>query len=420
MNTDLLARRDAVIMATYGRPALSLVRGQGTRVWDDTGREYVDLLGGIAVSVLGHAHPAIRAAVLAQFDTLGHVSNLYANEPQVRLAERLVELLTERTPGSSDNGAAAGAGIGGAKVFFANSGAEANEAAIKIARRTGRPEIIAAENSFHGRTLGALSITGQPAKRAPFEPLLPGVRFVPYGDAAALRAAVGEQTAAVFLEPTLGEAGVVPPPPGYLAAARAVCDDAGALLVLDEVQSGVGRTGAWFAHQSAGVRPDVVTLAKGLGGGLPIGACVGLGAAADLLRPGDHGSTFGGGPIACAAALAVLDTIVADGLLEHARTVGDRLAAGILAAAIPGVLGVRGPGLWRAIELDGPYAPAVEIAARQAGYLVNAAVPTAIRLAPPLVLTNAEVDAFLAVLPGVVAQAREAAELPGEGSKVSA
>ncbi|MCM3887408.1 acetylornithine transaminase [Frankia sp. R82] len=420
MNADLLARRDAVIMATYGRPALSLVRGQGTRVWDDTGREYVDLLGGIAVSVLGHAHPAIRAAVVAQLDTLGHVSNLYANEPQVALAERLVELLGESPlPAGGADGASGDVG-GGAKVFFANSGAEANEAAIKIARRTGRPEIVAAENSFHGRTLGALSITGQPAKRAPFEPLLPGVRFVPYGDAAALRAAVGEQTAAVFLEPTLGEAGVVPPPPGYLAQARAVCDDAGALLVLDEVQSGIGRTGAWFAHQSAGVRPDVVTLAKGLGGGLPIGACIGIGAAADLLRPGDHGSTFGGGPIVCAAALAVLDTIVADNLLEHARTVGDRLAAGIRAATIPGVLGVRGPGLWRAIELDGPYAPAVEVAARQAGYLVNAAVPTAVRLAPPLILTDAEADAFLAVLPGVVARARETADLPGEGSKVSA
>ncbi|CAO5180130.1 N-acetylornithine aminotransferase (PLP-dependent) [Frankia sp. AiPs1] len=420
MNADLLTRRDAVVMATYGRPALSLVRGRGTRVWDDAGREYLDLLGGIAVSVLGHAHPAIRAAVVAQFDTLGHVSNLYANEPQVRLAERLVELLGGQSPSP-------GLPAGGAKVFFANSGAEANEAAIKIARRTGRPEIIAAENAFHGRTLGALSITGQPAKRAPFEPLLPGVRFVPYGDAAALRAAVGQQTAAVFLEPTLGEAGVVPPPPGYLAQARAVCDAAGALLVFDEVQSGIGRTGAWFAHQIAGVRPDVVTLAKGLGGGLPIGACIGIGAAADLLRPGDHGSTFGGGPIVCAAALAVLDTIAAEGLLEHARTLGDRLAAGILDAALPGVVGVRGPGLWRAIELDSPFAPAVESAARQAGYLVNAAVPTAVRLAPPLILTDAEVDGFLAALPGIVAQARgtvgqagKETDLPGQGSKVSA
>ncbi|EIV96435.1 acetylornithine transaminase [Frankia sp. QA3] len=413
MNADLLARRDAVVMATYGRPTISLVRGKGTRVWDDAGREYLDLLGGIAVSVLGHGHPAIRAAVVDQLDTLGHVSNLYANEPQVRLAERLVELLAAGapTPGLPD---------GGAKIFFANSGAEANEAAIKIARRTGRPEIVAAEGSFHGRTLGALSITGQPAKRAPFEPLLPGVRFVPYGDAAALRSAVGEQTAAVFLEPTLGEAGVVPPPAGYLAEARAACDAAGALLVFDEVQSGIGRTGSWFAHQAVGVQPDVVTLAKGLGGGLPIGACIGIGAAADLLRPGDHGSTFGGGPIVCAAALAVLDTIAAEGLLDHATRLGDRLAAQIAAAGIPGIAGVRGVGLWRAIELDGPFAPAVETAARAAGYLVNAVAPDAVRLAPPLILTDAEADAFVAALPAIVGAARGGGSLPEQASKVSA
>ncbi|CAO5243520.1 acetylornithine transaminase [Frankia sp. AgKG'84/4] len=414
MNADLLTRREAVVMATYGRPALSLVRGQGSRVWDDAGREYVDLLGGIAVSVLGHGHPAIRAAVVHQLDTLGHVSNLYANEPQVRLAERLVELLGAQAP-------AAGPPPGpGAKVFFANSGAEANEAAIKIARRTGRPEIIAAEGSFHGRTLGALSITGQPAKRAPFEPLLPGVRFVPYGNANALRAALSERTAAVFLEPTLGEAGVVAPPEGYLAQARAACDVTGTLLVFDEVQSGIGRTGSWFAHQTVGVRPDVVTLAKGLGGGLPIGACIGLGAAADLLRPGDHGSTFGGGPIVCAAALAVLDTIAAEGLLDHAARLGDRLAEGILAATIPGVVGVRGQGLWRAIELDSAFSAAVETAARQAGYLVNAVAPDAVRLAPPLILTDAEADTFVAALPGIVAAARGLAGTAETGSKVSA
>ncbi len=413
MNADLLTRRDAVVMATYGRPALSLIRGQGSRVWDDAGREYVDLLGGIAVSVLGHGHPAIRAAVVNQLDTLGHVSNLYANEPQVRLAERLVELLGAQAPAAGQPGS-------GAKVFFANSGAEANEAAIKIARRTGRPEIIAAEGSFHGRTLGALSITGQPAKRAPFEPLLPGVRFVPYGDANALRAALSERTAAVFLEPTLGEAGVVAPPEGYLPQARAACDATGTLLVFDEVQSGIGRTGSWFAHQTVGVRPDVVTLAKGLGGGLPIGACIGLGAAADLLRPGDHGSTFGGGPIVCAAALAVLDTIAAEGLLDHAARLGDRLAEGILAATIRGVVGVRGQGLWRAIELDGAFSAAVETAARAAGYLVNAVAPDAVRLAPPLILTDAEADAFVAALPGIVAAARGLAASTETGSKVSA
>jgi acetylornithine aminotransferase len=393
VNADLIARRDAVIMATYARPSLALVRGAGTRVWDSDGKEYLDLLAGVAVSVLGHCHPAVQAAVVAQIAELGHVSNLYVNEPQIRLAERLLDLL----------------GADG-RVFFCNSGAEANETAIKIARRTGRPEIVATEGSFHGRTLGALSITGQPAKRAPFEPLLPGVRFVPYGDAEALRAVVGPATSAVFLEPTLGEGGVVPPPPGYLAAARAACDTAGALLVFDEVQSGLGRAGAWFAHQVDGVLPDVVTLAKGLGGGLPIGACIGLGAAGALLRPGDHGSTFGGGPVVCAAALAVLDTIEAEGLIGHGAAMGARLADGILAAGIRGVRGVRGSGLWRAIEFDAPVAAVVEVAAREAGFLVNAVTADAVRLAPPLVVEAADIDGFVAALPGIAG--RSAEELP--------
>ncbi|OAA25945.1 acetylornithine aminotransferase apoenzyme [Frankia sp. EI5c] len=409
MNADLLDRRDAVVMATYGPPAIALARGAGARVWDADGREYLDLIAGVAVSVLGHCHPAVRAAVIAQLDTLGHTSNLYVNTPQILLAERLIELLA----------------VDG-RVFFCNSGAEANETAIKISRRTGRSEIIAAEGAFHGRTMGALSITGQPGKRAPFEPLLPGVRFVPYGDAQALAEAVSERTAAVFLEPTLGEAGVIPPPPGYLAAARAACDAHGALLVFDEVQSGVGRTGAWFAHQTAGVVPDVITLAKGLGGGLPIGVCVGVGAAGQLLRPGDHGSTFGGGPVVCAAALAVLDTIVAEGLLEHASTLGESLSEGILAAGAPGVIGVRGVGLWRAIQFDGPYAAEVETAARRAGFLVNAVGADAVRLAPPLVITKAEVDTFVSALPGITAGAlaaradAEARKQSGESSKVSA
>jgi acetylornithine/N-succinyldiaminopimelate aminotransferase len=397
--TDLFTRRDAVIMATYGPPPIALAAGAGTRVWDADGREYLDLVAGVAVSALGHAHPNVIAAVTAQLGRLGHVSNLYLNEPQVLLAERLVELLELD-----------------ARVFFSNSGAEANEAALKIARRTGRPEIVATEGSFHGRTLGALSITGQPAKRAPFEPLLPGVRFVPYGDAAAMRAVVGERTSAVFLEPTLGEAGVIPPPAGYLTAVREICDDTGALLVLDEVQSGIGRTGAWFAHQTAGVRPDVVTLAKGLGGGLPIGACIGIGPAGHLLRPGDHGSTFGGGPVVCAAALAVLDTIAADGLLERVTVVGARLAAGIRAAGAAGVTGVRGAGLWWAITLDGPRSGAFEAAARNVGFLVNAVAPDAVRLAPPLILSAADVDTFVTALPAIAAEAVAA----DEGSRVGA
>ncbi|WP_322751657.1 MULTISPECIES: acetylornithine transaminase [unclassified Frankia] len=393
MNAELLNRRDAVIMAAYGRPPIALERGAGTRVWDADGREYLDLLAGVAVSVLGHCHPAVQAAVCDQVGRLGHVSNLYVNEPQIALAERLLELL----------------GVDG-RVFFCNSGAEANETAIKISRRTGRSEIVAAEGSFHGRTLGALSITGQPAKRAPFEPLLPGTRFVPYGDVAALEAAVDDRTAAVFLEPTLGEAGVIPPPPGYLRAARDICDRTGALLVLDEIQSGIGRAGTWFLHQSEAVVPDVLTLAKGLGGGLPIGACIGFGPAGHLLRPGDHGSTFGGGPIVCAAALAVLATIERDGLIANAVEVGRVLTDGILGAGVPGVVGVRGRGLWLAIELGLPFAGAVETAARDAGFLVNAVCADAVRLAPPLLLSAAEAGRFIAALPEIGGAALTAAE----------
>jgi acetylornithine/N-succinyldiaminopimelate aminotransferase len=396
---DLLARRDAVVMANYGRPVLSLAHGSGARVWDSDGREYLDLVAGIAVSALGHCHPAVTEAVTAQLGRLGHVSNLYLNERQVELAERLIGLL----------------GADG-RVFFSNSGAEANECALKISRRTGRTEVIAADGSFHGRTLGALSITGQPGKRAPFEPLLPGVTFVPYGDAEALRAAASERTAAVFLEPTLGEAGIIPPPPGYLAAARQICDATGALLVLDEVQSGLGRAGAWFLHQTEGVLPDVVTLAKGLGGGMPIGACIGIGDAGDLLRPGDHGSTFGGGPVVCAAALAVLDTIERDDLIASAAAVGDLLAAGIRAASLPEVIGVRGRGLWYAIMFADGRGAAFETAARDAGFLVNAVAPDVVRLAPPLVLTAADARSFLAALPDIAAAAQSEHEHP----KVSA
>jgi acetylornithine aminotransferase len=335
----------------------------------------------------------VSEAVTRQLSTLEHVSNLYASEPSVALAERLIAHLSSEQQAD-------------ARVFFCNSGTEANETAIKIARRTGRTGLVAAEKAFHGRTLGALSITGQPAKRAPFEPMLPGVTFVPYGDADALHGALTEDTAALFLEPTLGEGGVVPPPPGYLAAARAACDEVGALLVLDEVQS-IGRTGSWFAHTREGVRPDVVTLAKGLGGGLPIGACIGLGRAATLLQPGDHGSTFGGNPVVCAAALAVLETIEAEGLLESSRRLGERLAAQLAAIDSPLLAGVRGSGLWLAMALTAPVAPAVETAARRAGYLVNAVVPDAIRLAPPLVLTEAEADGFVAAVPGILAEAAD-------------
>jgi acetylornithine/N-succinyldiaminopimelate aminotransferase len=388
---DLAARRAAAIMGNYAPPALHLVRGEGTKVWDADSNEYLDLLGGIAVSGLGHGHPAVVEAVTRQIGLLAHTSNLYGNLPSLQLAEKLIELLDlGETP---------------ARVFFCNSGTEANEAALKITRRTGRTGIIAAEGAFHGRTIGALSITGQPAKRAPFLPLLPDVTFVPFGDVAALQAAFTPNTAAVFLEPIMGEAGVIVPPDGYLAAARDLCDNTGALLVVDEIQSGIGRTGSWFSSRAQGVRPDVITLAKGLAGGLPIGACIGIGEAASLLQPGDHGSTFGGNPVACAGALAVLNTIDTEGLLEQVTSVGKQLAAGIASVDGPLLTGVRGRGLWLALELDGPVSGQVEAAARAAGFLVNAVAPDAIRLAPPLILTAAEADSFVAALPSILTTA---------------
>ena len=385
---QLQDRYAAAIMLTYGIPPVALARGSGCTVWDVDGNSYLDLIAGIAVSSLGHGHPALMAAVSDQMGRLAHTSNLFLHERQVELAERLTGLL----------------GTDG-RVFFTNSGTEANEAALKLVRRRQGPErpvIVAAENGFHGRSMGSLAITGKESIRVPFSPFGFDVRFVPYGDAAALAAAVGPDCAAVFLEPTLGEGGVVPPPPGYLKAARAACDEAGALLVLDEIQSGIGRTGEWFAHQREGVMPDVLTLAKGLGGGLPIGACIGLGAQGTGLSRGEHGSTFGGNPVACAAALAVLDTIEKDGLLASATQVGGQLQADIEAAGHPLVRGVRGSGLWLAIVLTSPVSAAVEAAARRSGFLVNAVQPDAVRIAPPLVLSSQEAASFTAALPGIL------------------
>jgi len=381
-------RWQAAMMNNYGTPPLTLVHGSGAEVWDADGRRYLDLLGGIAVNSLGHAHPAIVEAVTAQLGTLGHTSNLYITEPPLALAEKLLELLDAPD----------------ARVLFSNSGAEAVEAAFKIARRTGRPGVVAAEGAFHGRTMGALALTGQPAKRTPFEPLTPGVTHVPYGDVAALDAAVTSETAAVFLEPIMGEAGVIVPPPGYLQDARRITAERGALLVLDEVQTGIGRTGAWFAHTASGVVPDVITLAKGLGGGMPIGACIGIGSAGALFEPGHHGTTFGGNPVCCAAALAVLATI-SDGLLEHVTLVGKSIATGIEDIGHPLVREVSGAGLLIGIGLTAPVSAAVATAARDAGYLVNNAVPERVRLAPPLVLSQAQADAFLADLPAILDEA---------------
>ena len=386
----LLDRWQSVMMNNYGTPSLALACGDGAVVTDVDGKTYVDLLAGIAVNILGHRHPAVIDAVTAQLNTLGHVSNLYATEPGVALAEALVAHLGVH-----------------ARVFFCNSGAEANEAAFKITRLTGRSKVVAAEGSFHGRTMGALALTGQPAKREPFEPLPGEVSYVPYGDVDALAAAVGDDTAAVFLEPIMGEGGVVVPPAGYLAAAREITTRHGALLALDEVQTGVGRTGTFYAHQRAGVTPDIVTLAKGLGGGLPIGACLAIGSAAGLLGPGMHGSTFGGNPVCTAAALAVLKVLADDDLVHHADLMGKHLAGGIESLNHPLVDYVRGHGLLRGVVLTAPRAKVVESAAREAGFLVNAATPEVVRLAPPLVITEGQVDAFLAALPGILDAATE-------------
>jgi acetylornithine/N-succinyldiaminopimelate aminotransferase len=383
--TGILDRWSQSLLDNYGTPPLALVRGEGAVVYDEAGKSYLDMLAGIAVNALGHAHPAVVAAVTKQVSTLGHVSNLYAAEPPVALAELLLAL-TGR-PG---------------RVYFGNSGAEANEAAFKLSRRTGRTQVVAAHDGFHGRTMGALALTGQPAKADPFRPLPGEVVHVPYGDAGALAGAVSDATAMVILEPIQGEAGVVVPPPGYLAAAREVTERHGALLVLDEIQTGVGRTGHWFAHQAEGVAPDVMTLAKGLGGGLPIGACVvftdrmDLG---DLLPPGSHGSTFGGNPISCAAALAVLRTIAAEGLLDHVKRVGEQLRHGIEAVSHRLVAGVRGAGLLLAVVLTEPVSGALAAALREAGFLVNPVQPDVIRIAPPLILTAAQAESFVDALP---------------------
>jgi acetylornithine aminotransferase len=388
-------RYAAALMNTFGPPQLVLTRGRGARVWDEDGREYVDLLGGIAVNSLGHAHPSVVEAVTRQLSTLGHVSNFFASDPQITLAERLLALTgLPRADEDAHRGSPPG------KVFFTNSGAEANEAALKLTRRTGRTHLVAAEGSFHGRTMGALALTAKAAYREPFAPLPGHVTFVPYGDADALSAAVTDETAAVVLEPIQGEAGVVEPPPGYLAAARTITRGHEALLWLDEVQTGIGRTGSWFcAATDPDVAPDVVTIAKGLGGGLPIGACIGLAGAGDLLQPGHHGTTFGGNPVACAAALAVLDTILDEDLLERATTLGQRLKQGL--AQRSQVTEVRGRGLLIGIDVT-VEAPRVVTTARSHGFILNATGRHTVRLAPPLVLGDDDAEAFLAAWPGIL------------------
>jgi acetylornithine/N-succinyldiaminopimelate aminotransferase len=382
-------RYTSALMNTFGPPKLVLTRGEGAHVWDENGTEYLDLLGGIAVNSLGHNHPALVEAVTEQLRTLGHISNFFASEPQVRLAEKLLALLSS-----------SGEPVGTGRVFFANSGAEANEAALKLTRRTGRTHLVAAEGGFHGRTMGALALTSKEAYREPFEPLPGDVTFVPYGDADALAAAVTDRTAAIVLEPIQGEAGVEVPPDGYLRAARDIATEHGALLWLDEVQTGVGRTGRWFAHETSAVTADIVTLAKGLGGGFPIGACIGLGPAATLFEPGNHGTTFGGNPVACAAALSVIATIESDALLEHVTVLGRKLRDGL--AADPRVTEVRGEGLLIGLDLASDASADVTAAALRRGFIINNPTPGRIRLAPPLVLTDDDAAAFLAAWPAIL------------------
>lgn len=391
-NADWTARYGASVMNTFGTPQRVLVRGQGVHVWDADGTRYLDLLGGIAVNALGHGHPDLVRALTDQVASLVHVSNFFATPPQVELAERLDALVRR------------GADVD-TKVFFTNSGTEANEAAFKASRRTGRTRVVAMEGSFHGRTMGALALTWNPPYRAPFEPLPGDVTFVPYGDADALAAAVDETVAAVVVEPIQGENGVVTAPPGFLAAARAITAEQGALLWLDEVQTGIGRTGTWLAHEGDGVRPDLVTLAKGLGGGVPIGACVAMGPAATLLQPGNHGTTFGGNPLAARAGLTVVDVIERDGLLAHATSVGAWLVEAVRGLDHPGIVDVRGRGLLRGIVLADEVAPKVAAAALAHGFIVNVPRPTVLRLAPPLVITPDELEPFVAALPGLLAEA---------------
>ncbi|WP_236783084.1 acetylornithine transaminase [Arthrobacter sp. QXT-31] len=401
--SEWLARYSSSLMGVFGTPQRVLVRGAGCLVWDADGKEYLDLLGGIAVNALGHAHPFVTSVISSQLATLGHVSNFFTSPTQIALAEKLLEL---------------SAAPAGSKVFFTNSGTEANEAAFKLARRNsgsaageagGKPRsrIIALEGAFHGRTMGALALTAKEAYRTPFEPVPGGVEHIPFGDIEALRNAVDDTVAAVFLEPIQGEAGVRPLPAGYLKAAREATSEAGALLILDEVQTGIARTGKWLASEDAGIVPDAITLAKGLGGGFPIGALITFGEqASSLLSAGQHGSTFGGNPVATAAALATLHAIESQHVLENVRSVGDHFRKAL--AAVDGVTKVRGEGLLIGFDLDADVAPAAVTAALDAGFIINSPGPRTIRLAPPLILTTEQADRFLAALPAILQTAKDA------------
>ena len=387
-NKKFLTRWDASLQNNYGKPAITLVKGKGIVVTDADGKTYLDFLGGIATSILGHAHPAIVKAVTKQVSVLSHVSNFYAHPNAIALAEKLTKMTGDKN----------------AKVFFCQSGAEANEAALKLSRRTGKVRVVAAQGAFHGRTMGALSLTGQPSKREPFLPLIKGVKHVPYGDIDAMRKAITKKTAMVIIEPIMGEAGVIVPPAEYLQQLRELCDKNGSLLVIDAVQTGMGRTGDWFGYEYSGITPDVITLAKGLGGGLPLGAMIALGKAADLFQPGDHGSTFGGNPVTTAAGLAAIEFIESKKILGKVEKQGAHLMQEL--ALIPGVKEVRGAGLLLGIELESLKASDVSDAMRSAGVLVNAANATTIRIAPALIVTDAQIDKFISLFRKVIADGK--------------
>ncbi len=383
---DFSTRWENALQANYGQPELTLVSGKGAKVTDSGGKSYLDFLGGIATNVLGHAHPAIVKAVTAQISTLGHVSNFYSHPGVLALAEKLQELVEDRS----------------SRVFFCNSGAEANEAALKLSRKTGRKRIVATQNAFHGRTMGALSLTGQPSKRDPFKPLLPGIVHVPFGDLDAMKKKINHRTAMVIIEPILGEAGVVMPPPGYLSGIRALCNATGTLMVVDAVQTGMGRTGQWFGYEHEGIVPDVITLAKGLGGGLPLGAMIALGGTSRLFQPGDHGTTFGGNPVACASALAAINVLEKKDLLKQVRDHEFTLKSSL--SQVVGVKEVRGMGLLLGIVLEREIASQMRKLLQDAGILVNAPTPNVIRIAPALIVTAAEVKKFISVFSKVLTE----------------
>ena len=387
-NKKYLKRWDSSLQNNYGKPSIALVKGKGIVVTDADGNTYLDFLGGIATSILGHAHPAIVKAVTKQISTLSHVSNFYAHPNAIELAEKLAAMTGDKS----------------AKVFFCQSGAEANEAALKLSRRTGKVRVVAAQGAFHGRTMGALSLTGQPSKREPFLPLIKGIKHVPFGDIDAMRKAIGKKTAMVIIEPIMGEAGVIVPPSDYLQQVRQLCDASGSLLVIDAVQTGMGRTGDWFGYEYSGIKPDVITLAKGLGGGLPLGAMIALGKAADLFQAGDHGSTFGGNPVTTAAGLAAIEYIETKGILRKVEKHGAHLMQEL--ALIPGVKEVRGAGLLLGIELESLKASDVSDAMRDAGILVNAANATTIRIAPALIVTDAQINKFISTFRKVITDAK--------------